>query len=96
MAVVEWIAHAKSSLPGANPTQNSAPDQGRQSKNRIKLEDKVKTKIKHKYKIWIKSLVFTEQLLAQASSRGLNKNPKQISLFPLFMQPFFSMTPFHV
>jgi hypothetical protein len=89
MAVVEWVAHAKSSLPGANPTQNSAPDQGRQSKNRIKLEDKVKTKIKHKYKIWIKSLVFTEQLLAQASSRGLNKILNKSVYFLYLCSHFF-------
>jgi hypothetical protein len=41
------IAHAKSSLPGPDPEHKSAPDLGRQSKNKLKLEDKVKPKIKN-------------------------------------------------
>jgi hypothetical protein len=46
----------------------------------IKSEDKVKNKnkqkIEQKHKICTWYLDFTEQLLAQASSRGLNKNLK--------------------
>jgi hypothetical protein len=67
LAVVGWVAHAIGGWPGPEPT-NSARDQDRQSKQKLKLEDKVKKRIK-KHKICTWCLNFTEQQLMQPSSR---------------------------